>query len=83
MTRYVLIVSTLFLAAILVFFSSSESFWKTAAQSCCNPPPYSLPTHKFPLNSNVVVTISSAFTAAERNDIIAAFLDWNSENGTN
>lgn len=68
--------------------SFAIAFWNVsepilAQAGCCTPPAFGPVVPKFPLNSNVTVTISGAFTANERNDIIAALINWNSENGTN
>lgn len=53
-----------------------------AQTDCCNPP-FDSTLPRFAPNSNVTVTISSAFTEAERQDIITAFQDWNVANATN
>jgi hypothetical protein len=63
--------------AIIVNFPVTDV---QAQAGCCNPPLANVVAGRFPINSNIVVTISSDFTLAERNDIIAALLDWNNHN---
>lgn len=47
-----------------------------AQSSCCNPPLIT-PRIGWSKNSNITVTISSAFTESERQAIISAFETWN------
>lgn len=87
MIRYLIAGSAAFVfiaigAALLIIISNSGLRIKAQSQ-CCNPPTLSPAAGKFPQNSDVVVTISSAFTDEERNDIIIAFSDWNGANESN
>lgn len=49
-------------------------FFASAKSECCSPPTYPLSSPRFAPNSSVTVTISSAFTATERQSIITALV---------
>jgi hypothetical protein len=58
--------------------------WSAYAQStCCTPPTLSPSAARWHQNSAVTVRISNTFTNEEREDIIAGFQAWNSENANN
>ncbi len=61
-----------------------DTWWLGSAQTaCCNPPLLSPSAGRWPQGAPVTVTISSAFSTAEREDIITAFQDWNAVSQTN
>ena len=69
---------------LLTLYLTESSFNLASAQSeCCDPPTWPPSYPRFARGSDVTVTISSAFTPTERQNIITALQDWNSANDTN
>ena len=79
-------VKTIAILVLLVILATSLYLGVSGQLGCCDPPAFPVGYAHFAPNSPVTVTISSAFTPTEREDIISAFQDWNSHrtvNGTN
>lgn len=68
---------------LILYLTSCFYDFVSAQSSCCSPPTYPLSSPRFAPNSSVTVTISSAFTATERQSIITALADWNTANAAN
>ncbi len=75
-----LMVVTIFLVTAIIY---KKSVIQAQSSTCCNPTPLNPAAAKFPAYAHVTVTISSALTADERDDIISGITDWNDNNVLN
>ncbi len=68
---------------LVFYFPGFVLNFVSAQIECCNPPTFPPSIPRFAQNSTVSVTISSAFTPTETQNIIAALQDWNAVNASN
>jgi hypothetical protein len=81
--KYLLSACLIIVTVLVVIYVIYWEHDVQAQTSCCDPARLSALAGKFPAGAHVTVTLSTALTEAERDDIIAGIQEWNSHNVTN